>query len=230
MTHTHEGRGKYLGDAVYGALDGIVTTFAIVAGVAGASLASKIVLILGIANLIADGLSMAAGNYLSKRSEEELRKRLLQDEREGVVSDPTRHENDLRTIYGGKGFSGKLLDSIVKTIMRDKERWAEEMLPECSNGDRISPVKAGAVTLAAFVIVGSVPLLSYVLAIAFPALASSSFMVAALLTAVTLFVVGGSRALLTAQRWWRAGLEMLIVGGIAAGAAYAIGAFLSAII
>jgi VIT1/CCC1 family predicted Fe2+/Mn2+ transporter len=68
--------GRYLGDAVYGALDGIVTTFAIVAGVQGASLASSIVLVLGVANLLADGVSMGAGSYLSKRSEEEYRSSL----------------------------------------------------------------------------------------------------------------------------------------------------------
>jgi vacuolar iron transporter family protein len=70
--NSHRARaGKYIGDIVYGANDGIITTFAVVAGVAGAELPHKVVIILGIANLLADGFSMAASNYLSKKSEQE---------------------------------------------------------------------------------------------------------------------------------------------------------------
>ena len=67
--HNHSKTGKYLKDAVYGANDGIVTTFAVIAGVAGAALSPVVVIILGIANLLADGFSMAASNFLSSRSE-----------------------------------------------------------------------------------------------------------------------------------------------------------------
>src|SRR5512141_1628263 len=94
--------GKYLGDAVYGALDGSITTFAVVAGVSGASLSSGIILILGFANLIGDGISMAVGNYLAKRSDASYR------ERERVLEQArTREHKDLlREIYRKKGFAG----------------------------------------------------------------------------------------------------------------------------
>jgi len=74
--------GEYIGDIVYGANDGIITTFAVVAGVAGAALSPTIVLILGVANLFADGFSMAAGNYLARKSEKEYKKRLADAMRE----------------------------------------------------------------------------------------------------------------------------------------------------
>lgn len=68
--------GKYIGDIVYGANDGIITTFAIVSGVVGASLSSKVIIILGVSNLLADGFSMAASNYLARKSEKEYLERI----------------------------------------------------------------------------------------------------------------------------------------------------------
>lgn len=223
--------GKYLGDAVYGALDGIVTTFAIVAGVAGASLGSTIILILGIANLLADGISMAAGNYLSKRSEQEYRKREREREMEEIDLHPAEEKEEVARIYATKGFSGRQLRSIVATVTRDKQRWARELADGHGMREQdVSPVAAGTTTFVAFVIAGSVPLLSYVLAIGLPWFAQRAFLFAIVFTAVTIFLVGSARSLLIAQKWWRAGTEMLLVGGVAAGAAYVLGYLLKGLL
>ena len=224
------GSGKYLGDAVYGALDGIITTFAVVAGVVGASLSTNIIIILGIANLLADGVSMAAGNYLSKRSDQGYRERRREDELIDIKKNPKEHKEEVRKIYRNKGFSGKILEQIVATITKDKERWADEtMIGE--HGvfqEDISPVRSAWVTFVSFVVAGAVPLLAYVLALGNTSI--NTFSLAVTLTLITLFVVGSLRSVLTNKGWLRAGLEMLIVGGVAATIAYLVGYALRIII
>lgn len=161
----------YLGDVVYGANDGLITTFAVVAGVAGAALAPRIIVILGVANLVADGFSMAASNFLAIRSR-------------GAV--------------------------------------------ERAEGQPVSEphaVKHGLATLMAFVLAGGVPLLTFAGGIS----ADRQFAVAAALTFATLFAVGASRSAVAGGRWWRSGLEMLAVGAVAAGVAFAIGRLLAGI-
>ena len=224
-----ESGGKYLGDAVYGALDGIVTTFAVVAGVAGAGLSSGVILILGFANLLGDGVSMAAGNYLGKRSERAYREQRRTQERADIEHDPAAHREHLAGIYRKKGFSGAQLTGIVATLTRDKERWTDEMMVGELGifQEDISPWRSAFATLGAFILAGLVPLLSYLVAIRFPQVAQYSLVAAFLLTGVALFTVGGMRSLLTSTRWWRAGAEMLVVGGFAAGVAYAVGWLLS---
>lgn len=155
----------YLRDIVYGAIDGIVTTFAVVAGVTGGALSSRAVLIVGIANLFADGLSMGVGNYLSIRTHESVR--------------------------------------------------AAQSLPE----EEASPARHGAATWVAFATAGAVPLVPYLLG----ASGQDAFYVATALTLATLFAVGASRAAITVDRWWIAGLEMLCLGALVAAAAYGAG-------
>lgn len=158
---------RYLPDVVYGANDGLVTTFAIVAGVAGAGLPRTVVIILGVASLVADGFSMASSDYLSER-----------------------------------------------TPKQDGER----------TGHRAA-ARHGSATFAGFITPGVVPLLPYVL----PIDADYRFPLAAALTLVTMFVVGAGRGALSELSPWRAGLEMLAVGTLAAGAAYGIGALGAAV-
>jgi VIT1/CCC1 family predicted Fe2+/Mn2+ transporter len=162
----------YIRELIYGANDGIITTFAVVAGVAGGGLSLRVVLIIGAANLFADGLSMAAGNYLSI----------------------TSHESVLE---------------------------AQE-LPE----EEAHPVRHALATFLAFVFAGAVPLAPYMV----PALALDRFSVSIASTLGAMFAVGASRALITNVRWWKAGLEMLLLGAVVAGLAYASGAFVASLL
>lgn len=222
--HTKE-RGKYLGDFVYGALDGIVTTFAIVSGVQGARLSSSIVLILGFANLFADGVSMAVGNYLSKKSELDYIKREREREQWEVENVPEGEVEEIRQIYKKKGFKGKDLERAVKVITSNKEVWVDTMMFEelgLPDEDK-TPVMSGAATFIAFVVAGFIPLLAFVLAIISPSLIANSFLISIILTGLTLFIVGALRSWVTGVNWIRSGFEMLLVGGIAASIAYYIG-------
>jgi VIT1/CCC1 family predicted Fe2+/Mn2+ transporter len=154
----------YIRDIVYGANDGLITTFAVVGGVAGGALSPAAVIVIGAANLAADGVSMGVGNLLSIRA----------DERAREAAD----------------------------------------LPELE----AYPWKHGLATTIAFVIAGAIPLIPYLVPGADRRLLWSS-----MLTFATLFVLGASRAFVTVDRWWRSGLETLVLGAVVALAAYGAG-------
>lgn len=228
-TEEHKtGSGAYVAEAVYGALDGIVTTFAVVAGVEGAGLSAGVVLILGFANLIGDGLSMGVGSYLSTKSRQQYERSERKREEWEIDNYPQGEIEEVREIYGRKGFSGSDLDRAVEIITSDRQIWIDTMMQEELEiiEDHSPPAINGLSTFISFVIAGFVPLLFFVLALAIPSLAGISFMMSLVLTGITLFSVGSLRVLVTRVRWWRSGLEMLIVGGLAALGAYLIGYFL----
>lgn len=218
-------KGQYIGDMVYGAIDGIVTTFAVVSGVAGASLSSGIVLILGFANLFADGLSMAVGNYLGTKSEVEYKHRERYREEWEVENLPEEEQQEVRQIYQRKGFTGELLEKAVEVITRDKKQWVDTMLLEELHiiPEQSSPIIAGMMTFFSFVVAGFIPLLSYVLASFIPLFETSTYPISVGLTFATIFAVGSLRVYVTGKRWWTSGLEMLLVGGATAIVAYFIG-------
>src|ERR1700722_19172889 len=121
---------SYLRDWVYGGIDGTVTTFALVAGVVGAHLSTRIILILGSANLIADGFAMAAGSYLATRSEQEEFLHVEAVERRHIAIIPEGEREEVREILRGLGIVGHLLDGVVAVITADRDRWVRIMIRE----------------------------------------------------------------------------------------------------
>jgi VIT1/CCC1 family predicted Fe2+/Mn2+ transporter len=219
------GAGAYIGEAVYGALDGIVTTFAVVAGVEGARLPSGIVLILGFANLIGDGLSMGVGSYLSTKSQREYQKSERVREEWEIDNYPEGEKEEIRQIYRKKGFRGEDLDKAVEIITSDKDVWIETMMVEELGilEEDGHPFYNGLSTFISFIIAGFIPLLFFVAALAVPSLERHTFEMSVVLTGLTLFTVGSLRVMVTQTSWWRSGLEMLLVGGMAALGAYLVG-------
>lgn len=222
--------GGYLRDFVYGANDGIITTFAVVAGVAGANLSAKIVLILGFANLLADGFSMAMSNYLGEKSNRDFVATERAREEWEVERLPEEEAKEIREMYAKKGFEGETLDKVVATITSNKKLWVDEMmagehglLPEHGISH---PWKNAAITFVAFVVAGFVPLTPYFFGMS----SDQTFPYAIGATVFILFTVGSLRTLITGKHWYKAGTEMLVVGILAAGVAYAVGAFLSKIV
>jgi VIT1/CCC1 family predicted Fe2+/Mn2+ transporter len=221
---------SYLRDFVYGGIDGAVTTFAIVAGVAGAALGSRIILILGIANLVADGFSMAASNFLGTRAEQDLRHGVRRDEAAQIDRFPEGEREEVRQLYAAKGFTGADLDRAVQIITSDRQRWVDTMVREEFGLSLTapSPARAAATTFLAFVVVGSLPLLAFVADAMGVVSASRPFVISTFLTALGLFLVGALKSRVGGRRWYAAGLESLFVGGAAAALAYVIGFFLAA--
>lgn len=222
---------SYLKDFVYGAIDGAVTTFAIVSGVAGAGLSSGVVVILGVANLIGDGFSMAAGNFLGTRAEQQQRARLRKMEERHIDEVPEGEREELRQIFAHHGFEGRDLEHVVDVLSSDRERWIDIMLRE-EHGLAMtvpSPTKAALTTFAAFILIGLLPLLPFLVNLASAALCPRPYMWSSVLTAGAFFAVGTIKSRFVDQHWARAGLETLLVGGVAAGLSYLCGRLLAGI-
>jgi VIT1/CCC1 family predicted Fe2+/Mn2+ transporter len=212
-------RQNYLRDWVYGGIDGAVTTFAVVAGVVGAGLPARTVLILGAANLLADGFSMAASNYSGTKTEKDDKDRLRAVEERHIDLEPAGELEEVRQIYRAKGFQGTRLETIVEVITSDRQRWVETMLREEYGlpGTLRSPVKAAVSTFLAFLICGLVPLLPFVINLPLPVYLSTAA------TAAVFFVIGSVKSLWSLMPWWRSGLETLTIGIAAAALAFAAG-------
>lgn len=226
LHHRHTA-GKYIGDFVYGANDGIITTFAVVAGAVGASLSPVVIVILGFANLFADGISMGASNFLGGRSEQDYAK--AQREKESWEIDHLRplEVEEIREIFEKKGFKGKELDHAVKVVIGNREVWLDTMMRDELNiieDPENDPKKHAFATFIAFIVAGFIPLIPYLIPVSF------SFVLSSIVGALTLFVVGALRSLLTTISWFRGGFEMLAVGSAAAAVAYFVGAFVQKLV
>lgn len=229
---SHQTGGSYVGDFVYGAMDGAVTTFAIVSGVAGAGLAPGVVIILGFANLLGDGFSMAVGNYLSTKSQNEFIAQERKREEWEVDHYPKGEVAEVVEIYRKKGFTGRNLDAAVRTVTADRKVWVDTMmleelgLLEAKN----SPLRKGITTFVAFVVVGFIPLAPYALSYVVEPVKAFAYELSLALTFATFFLVGSAKIYVTGKNWFKSGLETLVIGGIAAGLAYAVGYFLRGVV
>jgi VIT1/CCC1 family predicted Fe2+/Mn2+ transporter len=219
-------KASYLRDWVYGGIDGTVTTFAIMAGVVGADLSAGVVIVLGIANLLADGFSMAAANYSSTKTEIEEYEQVRRMEERHVDLAPEGEREEVRQIFRAKGFEGEALDSAVEVITEHRELWIDTMMTEEHGMPPInrSPARAALYTFLAFVLCGSVPILAYLFGLANP------LPVALVMTGATFFAIGSLRSRWSPTPWWRAGLETLAIGMAAAGVAYVVGNLLQGLV
>jgi VIT1/CCC1 family predicted Fe2+/Mn2+ transporter len=213
---------NYIRDWIYGGIDGAVTTFAVVSSVAGAELSPLIVLILGFANLVADGFSMAASNFLGTRAEYEDYKRIREIEYRHIRLHPEGEREEVRQIYRDKGFEGEELEKAVQLITSDKDRWVQTMLTEEYGlpTEIRSAWKAALSTFTAFVACGLIPLVPYLFGV------RNSFYVSSALTGVTFFIIGSVKSRWSTASWLRSGLETFFVGALAAILAYGVGVLL----
>ena len=212
-------RPNYLRDWIYGGIDGAVTTFAVVSGVAGAQLSSRIVIIIGLANIVADGFSMAASNYSATKTEIDDRRRLREVERRHIALFPEGEREEVRQILASKGLSGAALEEAVAAITANDETWINTMLVEeygLAPSIR-SPLRAGFDTFLSFMLCGVVPLLPYLLGVGTPLLWASA------LTAVVFFAIGSAKSLWSLDHWTKSGVETLVIGLSAAAMAYLVG-------
>jgi VIT1/CCC1 family predicted Fe2+/Mn2+ transporter len=219
------GGHSYLRDFVYGAIDGAVTTFAVVSGVSGADLSSGIIVILGMANLVGDGFSMAASNYLGTRAERQLRERARRIEEHHIDTYPEGEIEEVRQLIRRKGFEGKDLEKAVQIFTSDRRQWVDLMLAEELGlpENPASPWRAAATTFIAFVLIGLLPLVSFLVAYVTPVEVEHPFAWSVALTAVAFSAVGAIKSRFVDQHWYWSALETLAVGGSAAALAFAIG-------
>lgn len=216
----------HLQDFIYGSIDGAVTTFAIVAGVVGASLSTNIILILGFANLFADGFSMAIGNYQASKAQQEFIAMKRKNEEYEIDNFEEQEKQEIRDIYEKKGFKDELLDEIVRIITSRRKVWVDTMMREelgLVEDDRC-PLNTAFSTFVGFNVIGLIPLLPFVILYVFDfGINSNAFWYSIVFTGIAFFLVGMIKGKMVQKSIFRSGLGTMIIGGMAAFVAYFVG-------
>ena len=224
---------KYLSEIVYGGIDGSVTTFAVVAGAVGAGLGPSVILILGFANLVADGFSMAVGAYLSSKADHEKFHKI-----EGVVEDSyeSLRSNDrekIREIYSSKGLTGDLLENLTNETISNKKLYIDFKMKEVNEmiHPELTSFNIGLATFISFFIVGIIPLSFYVYEFIVDIKSDyNSFLISCLFTSIAFMLIGYFKSYITDRNKIKSILETLLLGAIAASLSYLLGSFLEGLI
>jgi VIT1/CCC1 family predicted Fe2+/Mn2+ transporter len=214
------GAGGFLRDVVLGSSDGLVAVLAFVAGVSATLGARRTILLAGLAEMFAGAASMGLGAFLGSKSQREFYRSELLRELHEIAEMPREEREEIRQIYGKKGFQGKDLDMVVDRITEDKDRWLKVMMhEELGFPDRAleSPWKAGLALAISYIVGAAVPIWPYLFLEGKPA-----FLLSGAATLTALFAVGAAKASLTRRPWWKAGIEMSAAGGMGAGVCYLI--------
>lgn len=211
-----------LSEFVYGGMDGSVTTFAVVSGATGAGFSSDVILILGFANLFADGLSMSFGSYLSAGVAQDHYQKHKRIEEWEVDNWPEQEREEIRDIYRQKGFEGQLLEDVVAVITANKQRWVNEMMKDELNlvEESRSPLRKAVVTFLSFLFVGLVPLSVYLLDHFISLGDIDKFLCASLLTLGAFVLIGYLKSRLNNISKLRGIGQTLLLGSVAAGVSY----------
>jgi VIT1/CCC1 family predicted Fe2+/Mn2+ transporter len=221
-------KAQNISDMVLGAIDGCVTTFAVVSAAYAAGFSPVVVLVLGFANLLADGFSMAVSNYEAVNTQREFAEHAQQIEERHIALVPEGEREEIRQIFANKGFAGETLEKIVSTITGNKKLWIDTMLAEeygLSKTDS-SPIKSALATFVAFTVVGAIPLLPFLI----PATSlQSRFVCSTLLAGLMFFLIGILKGRVNRKKPLASGLTTLLFGGAAAVIAFLAGHLLRSV-
>jgi vacuolar iron transporter family protein len=171
---------------------------------------------------------MAVSNFLGSRAERQRRERARREEQLHIRVVPEGEREEIRQIFAAKGFEGQDLERVVEVITSDPELWTDTMMSEELGFGSTEPneFRAALATLVAFIAVGFLPLVGSSMASSRPEMSTTRSAGAAVMTGIAFFVVGAMKSRFVDQAWWRSALETLVVGGLAATLAYAVGALL----
>ena len=214
--------GGWLRPAVFGAMDGLVSNFALIAGVAGGQATQKVVVLAGLAGLAAGAFSMAAGEYISVASQSELAAAEIAVERLELINNPKAEQSELATLFEERGVAPDLAAEVARQLSRDPDEALEIHAREelgVDPGNLPSPVVAAVSSFASFALGALLPVLPYLLG-------ARSLWPAAVLAAIGLFTAGAVVSRVTARTWWFSGLRQLLLGGAAAVLTYAVGSLI----
>jgi VIT1/CCC1 family predicted Fe2+/Mn2+ transporter len=221
--HQNGAAGNALRAGVFGVNDGLVSNAALIYGVAGAGPEPSVIVLTGVAGLLAGAFSMASGEYVSVRAQREMYEYQIGLERDELDQYPDEEAAELALIYAAKGMEPGAARTLADTLMQDPERALDTLAREelGLNPEELgSPWIAAISSFLAFTAGAALPLLPFL----FGDVAALTSSVA--LTAAGLFAVGASMSLFTGRRAWMSGLRMLAIGGMAGLATYFIGAWL----
>ena len=226
-THNDTLSRSNIRDFILGFQDGVVNTLGLVLGVASAVQSTKIILISGLVTTFAESISMAAVAYTSTKAAHEFYESQLEREKKEIEEIPQIETQEIREIYHKKGFKGKQLESIVRKITSNKKLWLGTMMAEelkLFPKDYESPLKSTLVVGLSAVIGSLVPVLPF-----FTLSVKSGMISALILSILSLFIVGAVKAKVTIGNWKRSGIEMAVVGTLAALVGYFVGSLLGVV-
>jgi len=232
--HVSQHGGDKLKSIVYGGLDGIITTFAVVSGAAGGGLGTDVVLILGVSNMFADALSMGMGDALSTKAENDMILKERKREQWEYENNPDDEKQEMIDIYVEKGLSRDVATEIIGLMVSNEKFFVDQMVQDelglTVPDEDDNPWHDGFITFCSFVGFGTVPLLAYLTTGGADFSSDTLFVISIILTAVMLFVLGVCKSLCTSQTWYESGFEILIFGGITAAVSYGLGAMVEGIV
>ncbi|MBV2153513.1 VIT1/CCC1 transporter family protein [Kitasatospora sp. SUK 42] len=217
--HHRDVNGGWLRPAVFGAVDGLVSNFALMTGVVGGAASSGTVILTGLAGLAAGACSMAAGEYTSVASQRELVQAEIEAERLELSRNPHGELAELAQVYIGRGVEPELAHEVARQLTADPEAALEVHAREelgIDPNDLPSPLVAAGSSFLCFALGALLPLLPYLLG-------ATSLLPAVVLAALGLFLCGAVVARVTARTWWFSGLRQLVLGAAAAGVTYLLG-------
>lgn len=228
--HKQSKISEYLKEIVYGGSDGIVTTFAVVAGFAGAQSSEvaqysiMVVLLFGTANLFADASSMGLGNILSILADKDVFRTHREKELTEIRTNPEQEIQETLYILESKGYSRKDAEKMAKLYYKNEQYWADFMMQhelELPNPEHENPISTGLSTFLSFLFFGAIPLLPYILL----GLRENTFIISIIFTFFALVTLGFVRWKVTTQTLLRSITEIVLIGGLSAVIAYIVGTF-----
>lgn len=223
----HAAGGTWVRDLMLGLNDGLVASFAVTSGVAGAYPTTQIVTMAGLAEMLGGAVSMGLAAFISARSQIEFYQSEIERERDEIRRWPDREREEISTIYRAKGFAGDLLDRIVAHITADPERWSNVMMRE-ELGFTVEsfeiPLRSAATVGLSYLCGAAVPVIPYL----FVPPAHGGVIASACATVLVLFAVGAGKTIITSRSWWRSGLESMLTGIAAAVVTYVAGRIFAA--
>ncbi|WP_254716222.1 VIT1/CCC1 transporter family protein [Actinomadura sp. WMMB 499] len=223
--HHHRHRdvtGGWLRPAVFGAMDGLVSNFALIAGVAGGSESQKVVLLAGLAGLAAGAFSMAAGEYISVASQSELAEAEIEVERLELARHPASEQRELAEVFESRGVDPETAAEVARQLSRDPDEALQTHAKEeigVAPGELPSPLLAAVSSFLSFAVGALLPVLPYLLG-------ATSLWPAAAVAALGLFAAGALVSRVTTRAWWFGGLRQLAFGAAAAAITYVVGALI----
>ena len=219
----HAAGGTWVRDVMLGLNDGLVASFAVSSGVAGAFPTGNAALMAGLSEMLGGAVAMGLAAFISARSQTEFYSSEIERERDEIQRWPEREREEISTIYREKGFSGQLLENIVAHITADPERWSNVMMREelgFTEHSLDSPLRSAFAVGLSYLAGAAVPVWPYIFFA--PA---DGVIVSAISTVLVLFVVGAAKTIITSRSWWKSGLESMLTGIAAAAVTYGAGRF-----
>ncbi len=219
-SHNH-GRGNFIRELIFGFNDGLVTILALTAGMASAISNNAIIILAAMIAALGGAVSMALGSYISTKSQSEVYRREMDVEKREIEETPNLERKEIEEIYKKKGFKGKQLKMVVDVITSNKKVWLDTMMKDELGLAELSfknPIKSGLVMLAAFIIGSMIPVSSY-----FFLAPSLAVLPSITISLAGLFLIGAAKSRITGRSWLKSGIEILVVGAIAAAVGYYIG-------